>query len=142
VKSLRWLYPCAFALSLSSLASADDVVNWARHRVDQALLQPLAKLERGSRFSRERPPPHERRLRVLATTLSHDKSGRAFVPFAIDIRFSGQDWQKDDIVGCAYRESGNLFVKTGDSYRPASFMLGKPADPVAGVCEAAPEASS
>jgi hypothetical protein len=31
-----------------------------------------------------------------------------------------------------------MFVKIGDAYRPASFMLGAAADPVAGVCVSAP----
>jgi len=76
-------------------------------------------------------------VRVIQSTVSVDKSGRAFVPFAIDVRF-GSEWRKDDIVGCAYRQTGELFVKRGDAYRPAAFLLGKKAEPVAGVCEAAP----
>jgi hypothetical protein len=79
-------------------------------------------------------------VRVIQSTVSVDKSGRAFVPFAIDVRF-GSEWRKDDIVGCAYRQSGELFVKRGDGYRPAAFLLGKNVDPVAGVCEAAPPRS-
>jgi len=87
------------------------------------------------RFSRERPPPRETRVRVLQNTTSIDKSGRAFVPFAVDVRF-GDEWQ-DDLAGCVYRGSGEIFVKRGDSYRPAAFLLGKNVEPVAGVCEAA-----
>lgn len=94
----------------------------------------------GSRFSRSRPPPRERRVRVIQATVSLDKGGRPFVPFAIDVRF-GSEWHENDIVGCVYRGSGKLFVKRGDQYRPAAFLLGKNADPVAGVCEAAPPRS-
>jgi hypothetical protein len=124
-----------------SLASAEEtLVNWARHRVEDGLVKPLAKLE-STHFGRSRPPPRERRVRVLASTLSHDKSGDAFVPFAIDSRFGGDEWSRD-FVGCAYRESGNLFVKIGNAYRPAEILLQKPAEPVAGVCEAVTKPSS
>ena len=81
------------------------------------------------------------RVRVLESSLTRDKKGRSFVPFAVDVRF-GSDWQQNDIVGCAYRESGNLFVKTGGVYRPATFLLGKNVGPVADTCEAAPPPSS
>jgi hypothetical protein len=60
------------------------------------------------------------------------------VPFAIDSRLTGGQWAKDDIVGCAYVAKGELFVKLGDGYRPASYLFGKNSDPVPGVCEAAP----
>jgi hypothetical protein len=96
----------------------------------------MAKLE-GSRFSRSRPEPRERRVRVTEVAVSVDKRGRAFVPFAIDVRF-GAGWHENDVVGCAYRASGDLFVKNGDAYRPAAFLLGKNLRPVADVCEAAP----
>jgi hypothetical protein len=80
-------------------------------------------------------------VRVTQATTSVDKNGKAFVPFAVDVRFGGK-WNENDIVGCAYEGSGQLFVKRGDAYRPASFLLGKKADPVPNVCEAAPEARS
>ena len=60
------------------------------------------------------------------------------MPFAIDVRFGKSEWHENDIVGCVYRGSGALFVKVGDGYRPAAFLLGKEVDPVPGVCEAAP----
>jgi hypothetical protein len=128
---------CAFALSLvPSFASADEpsLAEWAQHRVEDGLVRPLAQQE-SHRFSRARPPPRERRVRVLQTTATPDKSGRPFVSFAVDVRF-GEEWQENDIVGCAYRASGDIYVKRGAEYRPASFLLGKNADPVAGVCEA------
>ena len=67
------------------------------------------------------------------TTL--DADGRPFVPFAVDVRF-GADWHENDIVGCAYTGSGNVYVKRGDEYRPASFLVGKNDGPVSGVCQA------
>ncbi|HEX3776818.1 MAG TPA: hypothetical protein VHV51_20240 [Polyangiaceae bacterium] len=138
MKYLRSLWLCAFVLSfVPSLASADEpsLVDWTRQRVEAGILKPLAARE-GSRFSRARPPPHERRVRVTQATLIRDKQGRDFVPFAVDVRFGG-DWQQDDIVGCAYRASGALFVKRGDDYFPAAFLAGKDVAPVAGVCQAA-----
>jgi hypothetical protein len=114
-------------------------VEWARRRVDTALVKPLAKQEQaGSRFSRSRQPPRERRVRVTQSTASVDKRGNAFVAFAIDVRFVSSDWHQDDITGCAYRGSGELFVKNGDTYLPAAFLLGKDVESVPGACEAAP----
>jgi hypothetical protein len=134
----------AFVLSLvPSLASADEpsLSEWAQGLVQNGLLKPLADVE-SHRFSRARPPPRERRLRVLQTTATLDKNGGSFVPFAIDVRFGGEEWHENDIVGCAYTGSGNIFVKRGDTYRPASFLLGKNSDPVAGVCEPSAPARS
>jgi hypothetical protein len=133
---------CVFALSLvPSFASADEpsLAQWAQRRVEDGLVKPLAELE-SSRFSRARPAPRERRVRVLQTTATLDRVGRPFVPFAVDVRF-GSEWHENDIVGCAYAGSGDLYVKRGDSYRPASFLLGKDEKPVAGVCEARPARS-
>jgi len=143
VVSLRWLSLCAFVLSLvPSFASADEpsLADLAQRRVEDGLVKPLALFESRS-FSRSRPPPRERRVRVLQTTATLDKNGRSFVPFAIDVRFGADEWRENDIVGCAYTGSGKLFVKRGDEYRPASFLFGKNEKPVAGVCEAAPAGS-
>jgi hypothetical protein len=122
------------------LADEPSLVGWVKQRVTAGIIAPLAEKE-PRRFARVRPPPRERRVRALQTTAAFDRSGRPFVPFAIDVRFGSDEWQKDDIVGCVYRESGNLFVKKGDAYRPAEFLLGKDAAPVAGVCETAPQRS-
>jgi hypothetical protein len=133
---------CAFALSLvPSFASADEpsLVEWAQRRVEDGLVKPLAELE-SHRFTRARPPPRERRVRVLQTTAALDRGGRPFVSFAVDVRF-GSEWHENDIVGCAYTGSGDLFVKKGDAYRPASFLLGKNDGAVAGVCEPGPTRS-
>ena len=142
MKYLRPLYICVFVLSLvPSRASADEpsLVDWARHQVEAGILEPLAA-RAASRFSRSRPPPHERRVRVTQTALTRDAQGRDFMPFAVDVRFGG-DWQQDDIVGCVYRASGHLFVKRGDSYFPAALLLGKEVGPAPGVCQAAPARS-
>jgi hypothetical protein len=138
VKSYRSLVWFAFALCAPSLALADDtLVDWVRRRVQEGLVKPLAKQDEGrSRFSRGRPPPRERRVRVIQASAMLDGRGRAFVPYAVDVRFGSGEWQQDDIVGCAYRETGELFVKNGNEYRPAAFLLGKDVSPVAGACVA------
>jgi hypothetical protein len=126
-----------------SLASADDpsLAEWAQHRVETGILKPLAAREGSrSRFSRARPPPEERRVRVTQATLTPDKQGRDFVTFAVDVNFGG-DWQQNDIVGCAYRASGALYVRRGDAYYPAALLLGKNVDAAPGVCQAAPARS-
>ena len=134
---------CVFVLSfVPSLATADEpsLVDWTQHRVEAGIIKPLGE-RAGSRFSRSRPPPHESRVRVTQTTLSRDMQGHDFVPFSVDVRFGAGNWQRDDIIGCVYRASGNLFVKRGDAYFPASLLLGKKVDPVSGVCQAAPARS-
>ena len=139
MKLRHWPFVCAFALSsIPSLAPADEptIAERAQLRVEAGLVKPLAEKE-SNRFSRARPSPRERRVRITSSTLSNDKSGRPFLPFAIDVRF-GQDWRENDIVGCVYTPKEDIFVKRGDSYRPAAFLLGENVDPVAGVCEAAP----
>jgi hypothetical protein len=119
-----------------SLAWADDsaLVTRARQRVEQVLVKPLANAE-GRHFSRERPPPRERRVRIQESAKAIDKSGHEFVPFAIDGRFASGQWSENDVVGCVYGASGDVFVKIGDSYRPAAFLLGKNVQPVPSVCQ-------
>jgi hypothetical protein len=88
-----------------------------------------------------RPPPRERRIRVPVPSTSTDKDKKAFVAFAIDVRFGGE-WRENDLVGCVYRKTGEIFVKNGDTYRPAAFLLGKKVDAVPGACVAAPPRAS
>lgn len=122
-----------------SLAWADEsIIEWVARRVTDEIVQPMAQKE-GSRFSRVRQPARERRVRVNQASFSVDKRGREFMPFAVDIRLSDNEWRENEIVGCIYKGSGDLFVDRG-GYRPASFLLGKKVDPVPGVCVAAPQA--
>jgi len=101
-------------------------------------VKPLVEYESHlSRFSRMRPIPRERRVRVTQTTPTLDKAGRPFMAFAVDVKF-GDEWHENDIVGCEYTKTTALFVKRGDTYRPVTFLFGKVADPVADVCQAAP----
>lgn len=134
-RSLVWL---AFVLCAPSLALADETLaDWVKRRVNDGLVGPLAKRDEGrSRFSRSRPPPRERRVRVIRASTTTDGHGRGFVPFAVDVRFGSGEWRKDDVVGCAYRQTGELFVKIGEEYRPAAFLLGQDVPAVAGACRA------
>ncbi len=128
-----------------SLAWGDEpsLVEWAKRRVDEGVVKPIAQKEDGRKsFSRSRPAPKERRVRVTRDSTTPDKRGKAYVPFAIDVRFATDEWQENDVVGCAYRESGELFVKIGDEYRPAAFLLGKNVKAAPGVCEPEPETRS
>ena len=128
-----------FVLSfVPSLATADEpsLVEWTQHRVEAGLLKLLVE-RAGSRFTRARPPPHERRVRVTQATPTRDSQDREFVPFSVDVRFDTGDWKLNDIVGCAYRASGSLFVKRGEAYFPAALLFGKKVDPIAGVCQPA-----
>lgn len=99
--------------------------------VSRDLIQPLiAKESARSKFSRARMPPGERRVRILDQQPSTDAQGVAFVRFSVDARFGylGDDekhWRRDDITGCVYLEKNQIFVKNGDQYRPAAFLLGK-----------------
>ena len=139
----RWSFLVVFALSCapSTLAWADEASLKAQvqTRVEDGLLKPLAAQEAStSRFSRARLPPHERRVRALASTASSDKAGRPFVAFAVDVRFGSAEWHENDIVGCAYLQSGDVFVKRDDGYRPAAFLLGKDVPVTPNACVAAP----
>lgn len=93
-----------------------------------AVLKPLsAQEDKRSRYSRAAMPPSERRVRVIEAKLL-DKNGRAFTTFAIDKRYgfeADEAWIENEWVGCAYLDSKDVFLKRGDEYRPASFLLGK-----------------
>lgn len=128
----------AFAL-LPAVASAEGPTakERAHERVNQGLVQPLKKQEEDrSAFSRVIQSPKERRVRILQTRMSHDHKGRTFLAYAIDVRY-GDEW-KENIQGCVYTQTGNIYVDVGDEYRSHEFLLGKDVKPVAGVCQAAP----
>jgi hypothetical protein len=134
--SARWFGLCVLALLLvPSLASADDPPALTlQRRVEKGLLEPLAQKEKDrSRFSRGRMPPRERRVRVTQTAVSVDASGRAYMAFAVDVR-RGTEWHENDFVGCGYTQTGALFVKRGDEYRPAEILLGKDVEVAPHVC--------
>lgn len=108
-----------------------------------AVLKPLKVQERKrSRYSRAALPPAERRVRVLEAKLT-DKNGRAFTTFAIDKRYGfapEEKWSENEWLGCAYLDSKDVFLKRGDEYRPASFLLGKRTEAIPdALCNAADE---
>lgn len=110
-----------------------------RQQVENQLVKPLTEKEsQVRRFSRARPTPRSRRVRVTDATPTSDKDGRQYMAFAVDIRVAGGEWTANDVVGCAYPKGGTLFVKVGETYRPAAFLLGEDVAPVAGVCTPAP----
>ena len=138
--SARWFGLFVLALQLvPSSASADEPpAAIVQRRVEKGLLEPLAEKERAqSRFSRARIPPAERRVRVTQAAVSFDASGRAYMAFAVDVR-RGTEWHENDLVGCGYTQTGALFVKRGDAYRPAEILLGKDVDVASNVCTPAP----
>jgi hypothetical protein len=118
-----------------SLALADEsLASAVQRRVKEGIIAPLAEKENArSRFSRVRIAPRERRVRVTDSTTTLDPGGRPYVAFAIDVRY-GEEWRENDVVGCAYPQTGALFVKRGDEIRPAGILLGEKADPVQGTC--------
>jgi len=103
--------------------------------IEKQLIKPLSQREgRGSRFSRAYIPPQARRVRVLDHQPSTDGRGAEFVAFAVDERSAmilhrGADdadpWRKDAIVGCAYPARDEVFIKRGDKFFGASFLLGR-----------------
>jgi hypothetical protein len=106
--------------------------------VSRDLIQPLAaKDSNASRFSRARLPPQARRVRILDEQPSKDAQGLAFVRFAIDARHGlhtadGKgDWSMSVITGCVYLDRSQVFVQSGDQFRPAAFLLGKNVKPAA-----------
>lgn len=110
-----------------------------QQHIEADFLKPLAARDQDtSKFSRMRMPPMERRARMTMKDPAHDSAGRAFLSFSIDQRFTGGDWQENAITGCVNTEKGEMFVKIGDGFRPASYLLGQNADATPGVCVAAP----
>lgn len=120
------------AASESPPAATTAQAKTAEAVVRRDLVQPLAAKEASrSRFSRASLPPQDRRVRILDEQPSKDAGGIAFVRFAIDARhgFAAPDddsqWRRAAIVGCVYLDRNQVFVKKGDEYRPAAFLLGK-----------------
>jgi hypothetical protein len=105
--------------------------------VSHDLVEPLAAKEVSrSKFSRARMPAQARRVRILDDQAQTDARGVAFVRFAIDARHGylpedEDNWRKDAITGCVYLERSQIFVKQGDQFRPAAFLLGKNLKPAA-----------
>ncbi|MGE0868637.1 MAG: hypothetical protein AB7P03_08745 [Kofleriaceae bacterium] len=117
----------------SSLASAgSDTAPTTADIVKEKLIRPLAAKDREqSKFSRARLPPQARRVRVLDAQPRVDSTGAAFYAFAVDAKHgwaeddSAESWQRSAITGCVYPASGEVFIKRGKAYHPATAALGK-----------------
>ena len=133
--------PQCLALLALLLASALRASETPQSLVKDKLLTPLAAREAArSRYSRAAPPAAERRLRMLDAKPIADTRGAAYVGFAVDARYGlgAGRWQVGVITGCVYPESGEVYVRYGDSFRAAGVLLGKKTPPAAGhVCRAA-----
>jgi hypothetical protein len=128
----------AFAEPTAASGSPPDAktaqAKTAQALVGRELIQPLAAREsQRSKFSRASLPAQARRVRILDEQPSKDALGNAFVRFAVDahhgfaapVAGDGSEWQLATITGCAYLDRSQVFVKKGDEYRPAAFLLGK-----------------
>lgn len=120
------------AASGSPPAAKTAQARTAEALVSRELTQPLAAKEsERSRFSRASLPAQERRVRILDEQASKDAAGNGFVRFAVDARHGfrepgdGDGWRLATIVGCVYPDRSQVFVKKGDEFRPAAFLLGK-----------------
>jgi hypothetical protein len=89
-------------------------------------------------------PPLERRVRITDAQARTDAAGAAFFAFEVDSKHGDWDddennpWKKATIVGCVYPEKKEVFVKSGNAYRPAAFLTGKKVQPAdASVCQPA-----
>lgn len=133
---------CTLAFAQSPVPETVEASLKAERLVKQQLLVPLKLQEdKRSRFSRARLPPSDRRVRVLDSTAKKDKVGNTFVRFAVDGRYglaamsaakSEADWTQNEIRGCVYADSGEIFVQYGkQQFRDASVMLGKKTKPAA-----------
>jgi hypothetical protein len=116
-----------------------------RALVQDKVLTPLKKVEtKRSKFSRARPVPMERRVRVPSAQRELDTRGKEFVRFAIDERPGWDDqgaWQEGRVVGCVYLGERKVFVRQGDGYVPAAALLGDDVSARPGVCQSAVHAA-
>ena len=145
-------------LVVSSLASANPEPQVSKRAmptiaaalVEEQLIRPMAAKDEGrSKFSRALPPPTARRVRVIDREAQRDTAGKAFVRFAVDERRGWFDedtddnWTKNQITGCAYLDSREVFVKRGDAFHPAAAKLGKKTKAAAAsVCTGASQVGS
>jgi hypothetical protein len=131
---LVWLSTLLVSLTASAQeASGPEAL---KATLEEHLLQPLARRDsERSRFSRVWEPPLERRVRLIDPALQQDARGLPYVTFAVDARASAGAWMQNAIVGCIYPRDGAIYVKRGDTYRAAAFLLGKKTEaPPEGVC--------
>jgi hypothetical protein len=114
--------------------------------VEKVMLTPRAKADaKRSKFSRARPIPLERRVRVLSRESELDARGAEFVRFAIDQRSPFDDvdeWQEGRMVGCVYLSARKVFVQRGSGYVLISNRTGTDGKVQPGACTSAAQASA
>lgn len=127
---------------------ADDAAPTAEEKrmvamVQKQLLTPLRQREeKRSKFSRARLPPAERRIQADAAGVQRDQTGKRFLAFTVEARhgyLTDSEWLSD-VVGCAYLDSDDVFVKRGETWSPASALAGKKTKRLTvPVCQAIPQ---
>lgn len=122
----------AIALTFATLASAEEPAAdplAVSNLVQKVLIQPLISKENvRSRFSRAMLPAPRRRVRVVDESAQRDAEGQVFYRFAVDTNpgfVGGDDWDENQMTGCAYPASGKVFVLRSDTHFPSALMLGK-----------------
>jgi hypothetical protein len=131
----RLLVAVTLALTSSLTSAGSSTTPTTVALVHEKLIQPLAAKERDqSKFSRARLPPAERRVRLLDDKPQQDSAGEAFYAFAVDARHGWGDddeanWSKNAITGCVYPGRGEVFIKRGNAYHPATAAVGKKTKP-------------
>ena len=130
------------SVALAEPPAAAPAKTAASELVNAQVLVPLQRSEaKRSRFSRAAPVPVQRRVRVIDPTALTDSRGKDFVRFAIDERRAFGErgtWHEDSVVGCAYVNEQQVFVRRGAAYLPARSLLGKDDKEQPGVCLPAP----
>jgi hypothetical protein len=137
MKTVHALSLSILLCNLTPAARAEEPAAAVVMTIERDLLAPLAKKDRQrSKFSRSEPPPDERRVRIPDPAPAKDARGEEFVAFTVDVRFGEDEWSRDEFSGCVYPRGGAIYVKFGEAYRAAAFLLGKEA-PYApeGVCK-------
>jgi hypothetical protein len=92
--------------------------------VKKELIKPLALKDASrSKYSRVPSPPADRQVRVPDAAPKTDKNGKQFVNFVVDAK-QWDEWNRAAMSGCVYPDSGEVFVKRGDGFRPAAQFVG------------------
>jgi len=104
----------------------------------------MAREGKRSRYSRSPPPPAELRIRVLGAAPIIYGTGKAFVRFAVDERWSRDadaEWNTEATASCVYPGDGAVYVDVGEAFRTGEDVFTRGAfgdgDGVAGGCPAA-----
>ncbi|MBL7685658.1 MAG: hypothetical protein JNK65_06465 [Deltaproteobacteria bacterium] len=134
---LKTIHPLHAQTSNNNLSSIESIL-------EKKLLDPLRKKEsERSKFSRALLPPTGRKIRIENNTPQTDPQGHSFISFSIDEnrgyavnpQKSDHQWLKNAIVGCMYPASGEVMVKRGNVFYPASILWGAQVTTASLVCQ-------